>query len=51
MLAPANSEVITATTALDKCDGGLEPTVHGDQLGGKPRLRPKKKDVRFVREP
>ena len=51
MLALANSEVVTAAKVLDKCDGGLEPTLDGDQVGGEPWLRPKNKDVRLAREP
>ena len=51
VLALANSEVITAAKVLDKCDGGLEPTLDGDQVGGEPWLRPKNKDVRLAREP
>ena len=45
VLALANSEVVTAAKVLDKCDGGLEPTLDGDQVGGEPWLRPKNKDV------
>lgn len=42
VLALANSEVMTAAKVLDKCDGGLELTLDGDQVGGEPWLRPKK---------
>ena len=48
VLALANSEVVTAAKVLDKCDGGLEPTLDGDQVGGEPWLRPNTKISRDV---
>ena len=51
VLASAKSEVIMAAKVLDKCDGGLEPTLDGDQVGGEPWVRQKKKDVRRKPQP
>ena len=50
VLVPADGEMIMAAKVLDKCDEGLEPTLDGDKVVGKPWLRPKK-DVRLAREP